>query len=120
MVSSGKAESIEKRLVVEYGTTLDGVWLPLAMLRRLGTRGPWDSPFTEATADQERVLLAHALAEKHNQAGLHRGISLPDLLDAIPFQPTIPIEKIPGGAMTTKPGEIGGGTRHDGGKPASR
>ena len=52
MASSGKAESIEKRLVVEYGTTLDGVWLPLAMLRRLGTRGPWDSPFTEATADQ--------------------------------------------------------------------
>jgi hypothetical protein len=78
--------------------------MPLAMLRRLDTRGPWDSPFTEATADQERVLLAHALAEKHNQAGLHRGISLPDLLDAIPFQPTVPIEKIPGGARTTRLG----------------
>jgi hypothetical protein len=95
---SGEAGKIEKRMVVEYGITLDGVWLPLAMLRRLGSHGPWDRPFTEATADQERVLLAHALAEKHNQAGLHRGTSLPDLLDAIPFQPTVPFEKIPGGA----------------------
>jgi len=101
MVSSGEAGKIERRMVVEYGITLDGVWLPLAMLRRLGTHGPWDPPFTEATAGQERVLLAHALAERHNQAGLHRGISLPDLLDAVPFQPTVPFGKIPDGARTT-------------------
>jgi hypothetical protein len=101
MVSSGEAGKIEKRMVVEYGITLDGVWLPLAMLRRLGAHGPWDPPLTEATADQERVLLTHALAERHNQAGLHRGIGLPDLLDAIPFEPTVPFGKVPGGGRTT-------------------
>jgi len=29
MVSSGEPGKIEKRMVVEYGITLDGVWLPL-------------------------------------------------------------------------------------------
>ena len=82
------APTVETRMVVEYGITLDGVWLPLAMLRRLGTHGPWDKPFTEASADQERVLLAHSLAERHNQAGLHRGMGLRDFLDAIPYEPT--------------------------------
>lgn len=99
MVSGGDGETgggvrVEKRMVVEYGITLDGVWLPLAMLRRLGGHGPWDLPFTEATADQERVLLGHALAERHNQAGLHRGTGLPGFLDAIPFEPTVPIAKV--------------------------
>ena len=69
MVDSDEAGKLEQRMVVEYGITLDGVWLPLAMLRRLRAHGPWDAPFTEATADQERVLLMHALAERHNQAG---------------------------------------------------
>ena len=87
MTSGGEPAQIEKRMVVEYGITLDGVWLPLAMLRRLGTRGPWDKPFTEASADQERVLLAHSLAEPHNQAGLHRGMGLRGFLDAIPYEP---------------------------------
>jgi hypothetical protein len=95
MVSSGEPGKIEKRMVVEYGITLDGVWLPLAMLRRLRTHGPWDAPFTEATADQERVLLLHALAERHNQVGLHRGTGLTDFLDAIPFEPTVSFGKIP-------------------------
>lgn len=81
-------------MVVEYGVELDGVWLPLPMLRRLEVHGPWDSPFTEATADQERVLLVHSLAEAHNQAGLHRGAGLRGFLDAIPFEPTLPLEKI--------------------------
>ena len=67
---------IKKRMVVEYGTDLDGVWLPIAMLRRLNTHGPWDRPFTEATVDQERVLLRHSLADQHNQEGLHRASSL--------------------------------------------
>jgi hypothetical protein len=97
MVSSGEAGKIEKRMVVEYGITLDGVWLPLAMLRRLRARGPWDAPFTEATADQERVLLVHALAERHKQAGLHRGTGLTGFLDAIPYEPTVPFEKVPAG-----------------------
>jgi hypothetical protein len=88
MTSGGEPAPIEKRMVVEYGITLDGVWLPLAMLRRLDAHGPWDKPFTEASADQERVLLAHALAERHNQAGLHRGMGLRDFLDAIPYEPT--------------------------------
>lgn len=85
---------IEKRMVVEYGITLEGVWLPLAMLRTLETRGPWDPPLTAATGDQERVLLAHGLAERHNQAGLHRGVGLPDFLDAIPYAPTVPFERL--------------------------
>ena len=77
MMSSGEPGKIEKRMVVEYGIALDGVWLPLPMLRRLRAHGPWDAPFTEADADQERVLLQHALAERHNEAGLHRGTGLP-------------------------------------------
>jgi hypothetical protein len=76
MTSGGEPAQIEKRMVVEYGITLDGVWLPLAMLRRLGTHGPWDNPFTEASADQESVLLA--------------------FLDAIPYEPTVPIDKVTG------------------------
>jgi len=93
-VVSSEVRRLERRLVVEYGVTLDGVWLPLAMLRRLQTHGPWDVPFTEANADQERVLLTHSLAERHNRAGMHRGIGLPGFLDAIPFEPTIPLEKL--------------------------
>ena len=105
MVSGGEGRKLEKRMVVEYGVTLDGVWLPLAMLRRLATHGPWDRPFTEATADQERVLLVHALAERHNQAGLHRGFGLPDFLDAVPFEPTDPFEKLPGAEPPRGPRE---------------
>jgi hypothetical protein len=94
-VVSGEGSKLEKRMVVEYGITLDGVWLPLPMLRRLRAHGPWDPPFTDANADQERVLLAHALAERHNERGLHRGIGLPGFLDAIPYEPTVPFEKLP-------------------------
>jgi hypothetical protein len=90
----GEGRKLEQRMVVEYGVTLDDVWLPLAMLRRLRAHGPWDAPFTEANADQERVLLAHALAERHNERGLHRGIGLSGFLDAIPFEPTVPFEKV--------------------------
>jgi hypothetical protein len=92
-VLSGEGSKVEKRMVVEYGIMLDGVWLPLAMLRRLRAHGPWDPPFTEANADQ--VLLAHALAERHNERGLHRGIGLSGFLDAIPYEPTVPFEKLP-------------------------
>ena len=88
---------VKRRMVVEYGVELDGVWLPLAMLRRLGQHGPWDSPFTEATADQERVLLAHSLADRHNNNGLHRGVGLTGFLDAIPFEPTVPFAAVPDG-----------------------
>ena len=95
MASSGEGGKLEKRMVVEYGITLDGVWLPLAMLRRLRTHGPWDAPFTEATVDQERVLLIHSLADRHNHANLHRGTGLIDFLDAIPYEPTVPFEKLP-------------------------
>ena len=108
MVSGGEVRKIEKRMVVEYGITLDGVWLPLAMLRRLGTHGPWDAPFTEASADQERVLLIHA--DRHNQAGLHRGTGLTSFLDAIPYEPTAPFEKVPDGG---KDHDKTGGSRRD-------
>jgi hypothetical protein len=87
--------AVETRMVVEYGITLDGVWFPLALLRRLEVHGPWSAPFTEATTDQERVLVRHALAERHNQAGLHRGNGLPGFLAAIPFEPTSPLDKVP-------------------------
>ena len=33
---------VRKRMVVEFGVELDGVWLPVAMLRRLTAHGPWD------------------------------------------------------------------------------
>jgi hypothetical protein len=82
--------AVMKRMVVEYGVELDGVWLPIAMLRRLAEHSPWDRPFLEASTDQERVLLQHSLADRHNQIGLHRGIGLSGFLDAIPFDPTIP------------------------------
>jgi hypothetical protein len=90
----GESKKLEQRMVVEYGVTLDDVWLPLAMLRRLRAHGPWDVPFTEANADQERVLLAHGLAERHNERGLHRGIGLSGFLDAIPYEPTVAFEKV--------------------------
>jgi hypothetical protein len=95
--------TLSRRLVVEYGVELDGVWLPIAMLRRLTAHGPWDRPFTEATADQERVLVAHSLADPHNQDGLHRGTTLSGFLDAIPFEPTVPFPTVPddsGGSRT--------------------
>ena len=84
---------IEQRLVVEYGIDLDGVWLPLAMLRRLDEHGPWSTPFTEATADQADVLVAHGLAQRHN-AGLSRGSGLRNFVDAFPFEPTMPFSKL--------------------------
>jgi hypothetical protein len=93
---SDEGRTLEKRMVVEYGVTLDHVWMPLDMLRRLRTHGPWGAPFTEANADQERVLLAHSLAERHNQAGLHRGLGLTGFLDAIPFEPTVALQKLSG------------------------
>jgi hypothetical protein len=101
---SGEDRELEQRMVVEYGVTLDEVWLPLAMLRRLRTHGPWDVPFTEANADQERVLLAHGLAERHNRSGLHRGIGLSGFLDAIPFEPTVQFEKVAGDQAGPPPG----------------
>ena len=93
-VTDGGVE-IRKRMVVEFGVELDGIWLPIAMLRRLATHGPWDSPFTEATVDQERVLVAHRLADRHNQSGLHRDVGLSGFLDAIPFEPTTPFPAVP-------------------------
>jgi hypothetical protein len=84
---------IEQRLVVEYGMELDGIWLPLAMLRRLDEHGPWSAPFTEATDDQAEVLVAHGLAKHHN-AGLCRGSGLRNFVDAFPFEPTMPFSKV--------------------------
>ncbi|HWG65109.1 MAG TPA: hypothetical protein VG253_25780 [Streptosporangiaceae bacterium] len=85
---------VEKRMVVEYGIELDGVWLPFAMLRRLDEHGPWTPPFTEATADQARVLLAHGLADSQND-GLIRGAGLRNFVDALPFEATMPLQKLP-------------------------
>jgi hypothetical protein len=84
---------IEQRLVVEYGIELDGVWLPLAMLRRLDEHGPWSQPFAEATTDQAKVLIDHGLAQRHN-AGLCRGNGLRNFVDAFPFEPTMPFSKL--------------------------
>ena len=86
---------IEKRMVVEYGIELDGVWLPLAMLRRLDEHGPWTAPLTEATTEQAGVLVAHGLAERHN-TGLCRGNGLRNFIEALPFEPTLSFAKIPG------------------------
>jgi hypothetical protein len=52
------------------------------------------------------VLLVHALAERHNQVGLHRGTGLTGFLDAIPYEPTVPFEKLPAdGKNRDKPGQ---------------
>jgi len=97
---------IEQRLVVEYGIELDGVWLPLAMLRRLDEHGPWSPPFTEAAADQAEVLVAHGLAKPHND-GLCRGSGLRNFVDAFPFEPTMPFNKVspdgPDGSSRSRP-----------------
>jgi hypothetical protein len=81
-------------MIVEYGIELDGVWLPVALLRRLEEHGPWNVPFAEATADQAEVLLAHKLAERHN-TGLCRGDALRNFIDALPFAPTESFERMP-------------------------
>ena len=81
------AIDLQQRMVVEYGIEVDGVWLPLAMLRRLDEHGPWNVPFTEASAEQANVLVAHGLAEPHN-TGLSRGNALRNFVDALPFTPT--------------------------------
>ena len=88
-----RAIKVQKRMVVEYGLELDGIWLPLAMLRRLDEHGPWNVPFTEATTDQARVLLAHGLAERHN-TGLARAGGLRNFIDALPFAPTDAFSRI--------------------------
>ena len=41
------------------------------------------------------MLLLHALAERHNQACLHRGTGLIGFLDAIPYEPTVSFPKLP-------------------------
>jgi hypothetical protein len=81
-------------MVVEYGIEVDGVWLPLAMLRRLEEHGPWNVPFTEASPEQARVLIAHGLAERHNN-GLSRGNALRNFVEALPFAPTESFKTIP-------------------------
>jgi len=92
---------LQKRMVVEYGVEVDGVWLPLAMLRRLEEHGPWNVPFTEASDEQARVLTAHGLAERHN-TGLARGNALRNFVEALPFAPTESFESIPA-AQDEKP-----------------
>jgi hypothetical protein len=103
MPDDAERPGIESRLVVEYGLELDGIWLPLAMLRRLDQHGPWSTPFTEATSEQAKVLVAHGLAEPHN-TGLRRGNGLRNFVDASPFEPTKPFQKI-----QTRVGEPGSG-----------
>jgi hypothetical protein len=106
---------IEQRLVVEYGIDLDGVWLPLAMLRRLDEHGPWSTPFTEATTDQATVLVAHGLAQRQN-SGLTRGSGLRNFVDAFPFEPTMPFSKVPPAGSGAPPAD--GGPRERATRPA--
>ena len=100
---SDEGRPLEKRMVVEYGVALDQVWLSLDMQRRLRTHGPWSAPFAVAIADQERVLLVLGLAERHNEAGLHRGLGLTGFLDAIPFEPTVAFQKLSGDQASPAP-----------------
>lgn len=95
---------IEQRLVVEFGIELDGIWLPLAMLRRLDEHGRWSVPFTEATPDQAEVLVTHGLAEPHNN-GLCRGSGLRNFVEAFPFEPTLPFRRIQSAPSSTDPPE---------------
>lgn len=88
--------------MVEYGIELDGIWLPLAMLRRLDEHGRWSAPFTEANQDQARVLVAHGLAEPHNH-GLCRGSGLKNFVEALPFEPTMPFRRVQSAPSQTEP-----------------
>jgi hypothetical protein len=96
------AIELEKRMVVEYGVEVDGIWMPLAMLRRLDEHGPWNVPFTEASDEQAKVLIAHGLAERHN-TGLARGNALRNFVEALPFAPTESFKTI-SAAPDEKPG----------------
>ncbi len=102
MPDDAETTGIQSRLVIEYGIELDGIWLPLAMLRRLDEHGPWSTPFTEATPDQAEVLMAHGLAERHN-TGLRRGNGLRNFVDATPFEPTMPFGKVDPPASPPQP-----------------
>ena len=95
MVSSGESGKIEKRMVVEYGINRNGVWLPLAMLRRLRTHGTRDAPFTEASTDQERVLLCTPSPSGITRPAWTPGTGLTGFLDAIPYEPTVSFPKLP-------------------------
>lgn len=81
---------IEKKMVPEYGITLDGVWIPYEMLEELQEQGQYDSQFGNAyirpDRDQRRVLVARGLAEEETKGGLHKGPLLQDMIDDIEFE----------------------------------
>jgi hypothetical protein len=78
---------IETRMIPEQGVTLDGVWVPLALLGELEEQGPWDSQqwdaFIGLSTDQQRVLIARGLAVKETKGGCHRGPALKAFTDSL-------------------------------------
>lgn len=66
---------VEKRMVPEYGVTIDGVWFSCELLGCLSEQkrydSEWGSAFIEASTEQEKVLLARNLAVKETRGGLH-------------------------------------------------
>jgi hypothetical protein len=65
---------IEKKMVPEYGITLDGVWIPYDTLENLAEQGPYTSQFGVALTlqrDEGRVLEEHDLAARETRGGYH-------------------------------------------------
>lgn len=78
---------IETRMIPEQGVTLDGVWVPLALLGELEEQGVYDSQFGDAfislSTDQQRVLIARDLAVRETRGGCHRGPALKAFTDSL-------------------------------------
>jgi hypothetical protein len=81
---------IEKRMVPEYGVTLDGVWLPYNMLEELESQAPLMSDFGNAFISPDReqgaVLIAQGLAVRETRGGYRRGEKLRQFLQGIEWE----------------------------------
>lgn len=71
---------VERKLVPEYGVTLDGVWVPLQFLEELRDQAPLMSDFGHVllapTQDIKRVCEAQGLLTVETRGGVCRGPEL--------------------------------------------
>ena len=95
MVSSGKPGKLEHRMVVEYGINLDGVLAAAGDAQAAAGARSLGRAVHRGHRRAGAGTPHHALAERHNQAGLHRGTGLTGFLDAIPYEPTVSFPKLP-------------------------
>lgn len=97
----------ERRMIPEWGVTLDGVWVPWSMLEELADQGEWDSQLGPGSAyikpnrQQQRVLVARELAVRETRGGLHRGPALGAFIDEVEFPS---LAQMSTGVYETRPG----------------